>query len=254
MDVFVGRSHNALCPVSAMLAFSGVREGMVEALFRFQDGGVLTRDCFVGHIREVLSKAGLDARNYEGHSFRSGAATTVARWGIPDATIKLLGRWRSCAYLLFVQTPRNELAAVSETVVHIVLHYLPLCYRLLPMMFTLMIVHTSQGGTKGICEWWDWRKGRDGVSLWAVWGLYIARKIRGPPSHSTPTSGRDRHTYVHDILTRRAQGHRPSALILLYQQRRHKQLDAETMVMIEDCKDNFYITESVKSLVMKYLW
>ena len=67
--MFVGRSHNALCPVSAMLAFSGVREGMVEALFRFQDGQVLTRDCFVGHIREVLSKAGLDARNYAGHSF-----------------------------------------------------------------------------------------------------------------------------------------------------------------------------------------
>lgn len=87
----------------------------------------------------------------------------------------------------------------------------------------------------GICAWWDWREGRDGVSLWAVCGSYIARKIRGPPSHSTSTSGRGRHTYVHDILTRRVQGYRPSAPILLYHQRRHKQLDVETRVMTKDC-------------------
>ena len=119
MDVFIGRTHNALCPVSAMLAFLTVRGGRAGALFRFQDGRLLTLDRFVGHVREALSKAGVDAKNYSGHSFRSGAATTAARRGIRDATIKLLGRWRSCAYLLYVQTPRNELAVLSETLAHI---------------------------------------------------------------------------------------------------------------------------------------
>ena len=27
------------------------------------------------------------------------------------------------------------------------------------MMLTFMVVHTSQGGTRGICAWWDWREG-----------------------------------------------------------------------------------------------
>ena len=49
MDVFVGRSYNALCPVSAMLAFLAVREGMVGALFRFQDG-----ECSLGTALWVI--------------------------------------------------------------------------------------------------------------------------------------------------------------------------------------------------------
>ena len=102
-----------------MLAFLAVRGGTAGALFLFQDGLVLTRDCFVGHVTEVLSKAGVNASKYAGHSFHSGAATTAARWCILDATIKLLGRWQSCAYLLYVQTPRNELAALSDTLAHI---------------------------------------------------------------------------------------------------------------------------------------
>ena len=80
MDVFVGRTHNVLCPVSAMLAFLAVRGGRAGALFRFQDGRVLTRDRFVGHVREALSKAEVDARNYAGHSFRSGVVFSGIRF------------------------------------------------------------------------------------------------------------------------------------------------------------------------------
>ena len=44
--------------------------------------------------------AGIDFVPYSGHSFRSGAATTAAKQGISDATIKMLGRWKSSAYQL----------------------------------------------------------------------------------------------------------------------------------------------------------
>jgi hypothetical protein len=37
----------------------------------------------------------LDSSKYSGHSFRSGAATTAVRRGIGDATIQMLGRWKS---------------------------------------------------------------------------------------------------------------------------------------------------------------
>ncbi len=79
-------------------------------LFRFQDGRLLTRARFVAEVRRALESAGLNNRAYAGHSFRIGAATTAARCGISDATIKLLGRWESAAYLLYVKTPRGELA------------------------------------------------------------------------------------------------------------------------------------------------
>ena len=42
-------------------------------------------------MKEALTVAGIDCKAYSGHSFRSGAATTAAKLGIPDATIKMLG-------------------------------------------------------------------------------------------------------------------------------------------------------------------
>ena len=119
MDVFVGRTRNALCPVSAMLVFLAVRGGTQEHCFSSRMAGCSLGTVLWVRVREALSKPGVDARNYTRHSFRSGAVTTAAHRGIPDATIKLLGQWQSCAYLLYVQTTRNELAALSETLAHI---------------------------------------------------------------------------------------------------------------------------------------
>ena len=49
-------------------------------------------------MREALRQAGVDASKFAGHSFRRGAATTALEKVISDATIKMLGRWRSEAY------------------------------------------------------------------------------------------------------------------------------------------------------------
>jgi len=73
----------------------------------------LTRQRFVARVREALTLAGIDCSPYSGHSFRSGAATTASKCGISDATIKMLGRWKSSAYQLYVKTPRDQLARVS---------------------------------------------------------------------------------------------------------------------------------------------
>ena len=43
MDVLLGKTNNALCPVGAMLANLAVQGGDGEALFRFKDGQPLTR-------------------------------------------------------------------------------------------------------------------------------------------------------------------------------------------------------------------
>lgn len=62
----------------------------------------------------MLTQAGVDPSPFSGHSFRVGAATTAARVGIQDATIKMLGRWRSTAYQRYIRTPQSELATFSS--------------------------------------------------------------------------------------------------------------------------------------------
>ncbi len=90
-DVFIGRTHNQLCPVAAVLAYMVKRGKGLGPFFRWQDGKPLTRARFVMEVKCALTNAGVDARRYSGHSFRSGAATMAARQGVGDATIKLLG-------------------------------------------------------------------------------------------------------------------------------------------------------------------
>lgn len=114
VDVFVGRTWDDLCPVAAVLAYLAVRGASPGPLFRFRDGRYLTRERFVARVRQALDTLGLDSRQYAGHSFRIGAATTAASCGIEDSVIKTLGRWHSSAFLTYIRTPRNQLASISR--------------------------------------------------------------------------------------------------------------------------------------------
>ena len=115
VDIYLGRASSGLCPISAMLQYLSVRGGESGPLFRSDDGKPLTRPRFVEELRGVLQAANVPSSHYSGHSFRIGAATTAAECGIPDSTIQLLGRWESSAYLLYVRTPREKLAAITDT-------------------------------------------------------------------------------------------------------------------------------------------
>ena len=114
IDIFVGKTENELCPVTAVLSYMVARGAGPGPFFRFQDGKPLTRMRFVSKVKDSLTVAGVDCAAYSGHSFRSGAATTAAKQGISDATIKMLGRWKSSAYQLYIKTPRAHLAAYSR--------------------------------------------------------------------------------------------------------------------------------------------
>ena len=113
VNLYVGRTNNELCPIAAMTAYLAIRGGSEGPLFRFENGRSLTRERFVAKVREALAAAGINHTKYAGHSFRIGAASTAARCGIADSTIQLLGRWESSAYLLYIRTPRDTLAALS---------------------------------------------------------------------------------------------------------------------------------------------
>jgi hypothetical protein len=69
----------------------------------------------VSHLQAALQRAGIQQENYNGHSFRIGAATTAAQKGLEDSLIQTLGRWKSGAYKVYIKLPRSQLAAVSQS-------------------------------------------------------------------------------------------------------------------------------------------
>ena len=114
VNIYVGRTGNTLCPVTAMLHYMVTRGLVTGPFFRFENGSPLTRAKFVDKVKEAFSLAGVDCTAYSGHSFRAGAATTAAKQGISDTTIKMLGRWKSSAYQVYIKTPREQLASYSH--------------------------------------------------------------------------------------------------------------------------------------------
>ena len=109
MDIYLGRTHSALCPVAAVLNYLAIHPLGEGPLFVRKESTPLTRESFVKGVRAALATANIDSKGYSGHSFRIGAATAAA--GVPVHTMKMLGRWTSDAYLLYVRTPRETLAS-----------------------------------------------------------------------------------------------------------------------------------------------
>lgn len=114
VQIYIGKTTGPLCPIAAMLAYLAVRGSVHGLLFHHADGSPLTKAKFVSGFRSKLSQAGLDSKNYSGHSFRIGAATTAAANGVEDSLIQTLGRWKSNAYLSYVKMDPQYLAALSS--------------------------------------------------------------------------------------------------------------------------------------------
>ena len=110
VEVFLGRTSTAIYPVSALMCYIAVP----RPLFILTSGAPLTWAYLVSSLQAALRRAGLDDKQYNGHSFRIGAATTAAQQDIEDSLIQMLGRWRSYAYKLYIKLPRAQLASISQ--------------------------------------------------------------------------------------------------------------------------------------------
>ena len=146
----LGRTDDdILCPVSAVLAYMAVRPPGPGPgpLFDFHDGSPLSRARLVQHVRQALSQAGVDTVQYNGHSFRIGAATTAAQAGLSDSLIQTLGRWKSSAFISYIRTPpsrgdsgsckaRQALASISGLVMSFLFLLLTICC----VVFVLFLV------------------------------------------------------------------------------------------------------------------
>ena len=114
--VYLGKTASSVCPVSATLNYLAIRPSEPGPVFIWDEGSHLTQEQLVRELRRILKDIGIDHTAYAGHSFRIGAATSAARAGIPAHTIKMLGRWESDAYTLYIRTPRETLASISPLI------------------------------------------------------------------------------------------------------------------------------------------
>ena len=110
VTIVLGRTNKSpLCPVSALLSYLTARGLTPCPLFTWDSGKFLTRAHFV-EVKKALQLVGADASDFNGHSFRIGAASTAAANGMEDSLIKTLGRWESNAYQRYIKIPWQELA------------------------------------------------------------------------------------------------------------------------------------------------
>ena len=89
-------------------------------LFTYVSGGLLTREKLIRETRLLISMGGgggLNSREFAGHSFRIGAATTAASANLPPWLIKVLGRWSSDCFERYINTPPSVLAQVPQKLV-----------------------------------------------------------------------------------------------------------------------------------------
>ena len=117
VQIFLGRTGKAICPVTAILPYLAIRGNTEGLLFITKTGRPLTRQHFSSALTTILQTAGLQAEQYNTHSFRIGAATSAKQSGISDLHIKMLGRWQSSAYETYIKTPRSQLADFSKQLV-----------------------------------------------------------------------------------------------------------------------------------------
>ncbi|KAF5384159.1 hypothetical protein D9615_003180 [Tricholomella constricta] len=102
------------CAVSALHhLFTSNPQPLDAPLFSNPDGSPLTRADFVSTLKQRLTSLGINASLYSGHSFRRGAASAAAAVGFADFEIQLLGRWRSDAYKLYIDVPRERILGLS---------------------------------------------------------------------------------------------------------------------------------------------
>jgi len=113
----LGATGKSICPLAGILPYLAARRDHQSPLFTTEDGSGLTRQTFATFINSLLSKLNLNTKHFNTHSFWIGAATSAAEARIPDASIKMLGRWQSDAYHRYIKTPPRDLAKLSKELV-----------------------------------------------------------------------------------------------------------------------------------------
>jgi hypothetical protein len=108
VGIHVGCSGDTICAYCLLVAYRGTRSEFSPSSPLFVDcfGTILSNSYFQMSTKLLLAAAGYDSSKYSGHSFRAGSATSAANVGFSDWELKMLGRWRSDAYNVYLRNPK----------------------------------------------------------------------------------------------------------------------------------------------------
>ena len=139
VNIYLGATDRAICPVKAMSAYLALRGGQAGPLFITQEGKGLTRLAFSSALDSLLSKLKLNHKHYNTHSFRIGAATSATQARIPDSQIKMLGRWPISVTSKPLQ---QSLLSYQRNWLRMLNKYLRNCYFNLPLVYSSIVYST----------------------------------------------------------------------------------------------------------------
>ena len=115
--VILGSTGAGIRLVAALLEYLNGQGGAPGLLFINQDKSPLRHHKFVGYVQQALTMAGLQGSDVNGNSFHISTAMSASQAGVPETTIKVLGRWQSMAYQRYIRPSSSELAEVAEKLV-----------------------------------------------------------------------------------------------------------------------------------------
>ena len=99
------QTSSRFCPVMAFRSFSRFRGSQLGPLYTYQNGSFLTRSRLSTMLQRIFPAAHINT-----HSFRIGGASAASSAGIPDSSIKILGRWSSDAFLRYLRFSDDDIA------------------------------------------------------------------------------------------------------------------------------------------------
>ncbi len=132
--VFLASPGSPLCPVYWLAKYFAASWGALasgpafvhcsqsSAVPRARRSGASSRSPFVTAadvrkaLKDVAFRRGQDASRVSAHSLRIGGAMALVEAGIPLDDIRILGRWRSDAFLQYVRMTWSRLQAASQAV------------------------------------------------------------------------------------------------------------------------------------------
>ena len=117
LGVTITIAHSPLnphCAVKLMAAYlHNTPTDPRSPLFLRAGGAPFTRAFLIREVQRLALANGI-AGNFTGHSFRRGAATWASRQGLGPDQIQKLGRWKSAAYQLYIDTTEQDKLALSR--------------------------------------------------------------------------------------------------------------------------------------------
>eukprot|EP00808_Paulinella_micropora_P015471 g55662.t1 len=97
---------------------AGLNRGKAQAMFRWANGEIVTREKFVAGARQLLAQSGVDdGSRFNGISLRRGGAKSLKLAGASDLAIMRAGRWSSDCFKRYIETPRGEIMLEQRSLV-----------------------------------------------------------------------------------------------------------------------------------------